>query len=279
MANAACETPPRAIDRLSGRREPSRESTPDDSGPPPAGPQALALPGVHETAQRLLFPLPRGRLVDLAAGQGALSLWASHQGFEVTAVDVAAGNFHAPGIPFRQADLNGRFPFDDNSVDVVVALEIIEHLENQFGFLREIARVLKPGGHAVVSTPNEHNLQSRWAYFLTGFYGDSRTVLQADDPELPMKHINMMPPCQLELAWRMAGLELVTVDTNRYRRFARWLLPLVYPLQRLCYGLRLRHTKDPQQRETASRAYRLLNRPALLLGRVVAFQLRKPCGR
>lgn len=250
-------------------------SPPGDDGQN-GGPQPCALPGVHEAAKRLIMPLPRGKLLDLAAGGGALSDWARREGFDVTAVDVSRDYFRPEDIPFVEVDLNRPFPWADESVDIVVALEIVEHLEDPFGFLREISRVLGPGGHVILSTPNEHNLQNRLAYFLTGFYGDSRSVIRADDAELPMRHINMIPPAQLELAWRMAGLELVGLETSRWRRGAKWLWPMVYPLQRLIYWLRLRRLRDPADRETALRTYRLLNRPAMLLGRIVAYHLRKP---
>jgi len=211
----------------------------------------------------------------LAAGEGALSDWAREKGFHVTALDVVTTEFRAEGIPLIQADLNKPFPLEDNSIDVVVALEVIEHLEDQFGFMREIARVLKPDGHAIVSTPNEHNLQNRLAYFLTGFYGDSRQVLREDDPKLPMKHINMMPPAQMELAWRMANLELVGLQTSRCRRLAWLLLPLIWPIQTLRYRVRLWKTTDEKERQVTGNAHRLLNSFPLLLGRVVAFHLRK----
>ena len=48
--------------------------------------------------------------------------------------------------------------YKDKSFDVVTATEVIEHLENPRLFLRDINRVLKPGGLCVLSTPNILNL-------------------------------------------------------------------------------------------------------------------------
>jgi len=50
--------------------------------------------------------------------------------------------------------LTARLPFDDGSADVVLAGEIIEHVVDTEAFLREIRRVLRPGGATVLSTPN-----------------------------------------------------------------------------------------------------------------------------
>ena len=67
------------------------------------------------------------------------------------------------GVRVEGCDLNQRFPFSDRSLDVVTANQVIEHLYDTDGFVREIKRVLKPGGYAVISTNNLaswHNLVS-----------------------------------------------------------------------------------------------------------------------
>ncbi|MBP2134433.1 SAM-dependent methyltransferase [Methanomicrobium sp. W14] len=60
-------------------------------------------------------------------------------------------------------NLNQKMPFKDESFDVVHANQVIEHLTETDVFLEEIYRVLKPGGYAVLSTPNIgsfHNIVS-----------------------------------------------------------------------------------------------------------------------
>jgi SAM-dependent methyltransferase len=47
-----------------------------------------------------------------------------------------------------------RLPADDGAFDVIVSLDVQEHLTHPDVFLREVARILRPGGHAVVTTPN-----------------------------------------------------------------------------------------------------------------------------
>ena len=51
-------------------------------------------------------------------------------------------------------ELLARLPFPSESVDVVLAAEIIEHIVDTQGFVAEIARVLRPGGTVLFSTPN-----------------------------------------------------------------------------------------------------------------------------
>lgn len=65
------------------------------------------------------------------------------------------------GIKVTLADLNHPLPIEDESFDVVCANQVLEHIYNTDCFVREIHRVLKPGGYAVISVPNlaaAHNI-------------------------------------------------------------------------------------------------------------------------
>ena len=105
--------------------------------------------------------------LDLGAGRGELSTSLAARGYEVTAVERYGAQFEAK-VPLVDADLNEPFPFDDRSFDVAMAIEILEHLENPRRFLRELARTLRPGGVAVVSTPNLTSLLSRFLFAACG---------------------------------------------------------------------------------------------------------------
>jgi SAM-dependent methyltransferase len=63
---------------------------------------------------------------------------------------------------FKHVDLDsGRVGLPDNSGDVVAAVETIEHLENPRAFMRELVRLVKPGGWVIVTTPNQLSLLSK----------------------------------------------------------------------------------------------------------------------
>lgn len=79
------------------------------------------------------------------------------------------------GLSVVACNLNDRIPFPQDRFDVVIASQIIEHLSSTDTFLKEMYRVLKPGGYAVISTPNLaswHNL----VYLLLGKQPDVATV-------------------------------------------------------------------------------------------------------
>jgi SAM-dependent methyltransferase len=86
----------------------------------------------------------RGYLLDLLADRGLAGL----HGTDVFD-DVGSDRWS-----YRVADVTGRLPFEDGQFECVVAGEIIEHVPHPDDLLREIRRVLVPGGMLVLSTPN-----------------------------------------------------------------------------------------------------------------------------
>jgi SAM-dependent methyltransferase len=124
----------------------------------------------HQIVLELTSKEPCGKALDLAAGQGPLSHALKKKGFEVTATEVFPEQFKAEGVPCLKVNLNEKTPFEDNSFDVVLGIEIMEHLEAPRAFLREIHRILKPGGLAVISTPNISSIPSRIFFLTTGFF-------------------------------------------------------------------------------------------------------------
>jgi len=108
----------------------------------------------------------RGKIVaDLSAGSGYIASLFERAGSVVQLFDlVPEQNTHATQ-PCRFIDLQQPFPIATASVDVAVCAETIEHLPNQFFFFQEVARILKPGGLLLLTTPNTSSLRSRLAQF------------------------------------------------------------------------------------------------------------------
>jgi 2-polyprenyl-3-methyl-5-hydroxy-6-metoxy-1,4-benzoquinol methylase len=110
---------------------------------------------------------------DAGAGEGDMSRALLALGMKVTASTIA----REPHPSFPEAarlltgvDLNQPWPIPDASVDGVNLKDVIEHLENPVHVIGEVARVLRPGGVLVLSTPNMLNASSRVRFAVTGFY-------------------------------------------------------------------------------------------------------------
>ena len=118
----------------------------------------------NEHAARYAFAgrVARGRRVlDAGCGSGYGAVELAREANQVLGIDIApeaidyAGeHYHADNLRFEQASCL-EIPSPAASFDLVVAFEIIEHLSDWRGFLREVRRVLSPGGQFLVSTPNK----------------------------------------------------------------------------------------------------------------------------
>lgn len=104
----------------------------------------------------------KGRILELGTGNGEFFLEIVTKGYDVTGVDIIPDKkLLGKGFVIKKYDLNNGLPFENSSFDGVVALEILEHLFNPYEMMKEIKRVLKPKGHAIISMPNSASIFSR----------------------------------------------------------------------------------------------------------------------
>jgi 2-polyprenyl-3-methyl-5-hydroxy-6-metoxy-1,4-benzoquinol methylase len=99
---------------------------------------------------------PGARALDVGCGVGQVVARLREAGFEAHGVDVSAPNIErARKFSDRCQLYDGRrLPFPDGHFASVGALNVLEHVEEPEDFLRELARVVEPGGRLVVSSPN-----------------------------------------------------------------------------------------------------------------------------
>lgn len=129
----------------------------------PAGVVALHL-------KRYVFAEPhcRGKLVlDAGCGVGYGSAHLGRVAEHVVGVDIdeeaiayARRRYRAPNVEFERMDV-ASLAFEGCSFDVVCAFETIEHVAGRDGFVHEVARVLRPEGTFIVSTPHARRTTDR----------------------------------------------------------------------------------------------------------------------
>ncbi len=124
-------------------------------------------PQADQVWMKIVFDLvgENKRVLDIGCGDGTMGKCLLERRNELHGVDIsqsAVEMANRNGIQARVVDIeDDNLPFADGFFDVVVAAEIIEHLYDTEGFLREINRVLKATGNLVLTTPNLASLGRR----------------------------------------------------------------------------------------------------------------------
>ncbi len=176
---------------------------------------------VEERFRNALGPAGRGRVLDVACGPGVVTAAVAQDASAVVGLDAteamlekARGRGRAAGLDnasFQIGDAES-LPFGDGEFDGVVTRLSLHHFQNPGRAVQEMARVLKPGGRAVVvdvvadEDPPKAELHN------------AIEILR--DPT----HVRMLPPSEFNGLIAAAGLKPIAVQTwDAPRRFNEWM--------------------------------------------------------
>ena len=167
------------------------------------------------------LPVPNSRLLDIGCLEGIKTVLAREvvQASETYGIDFIENRFaeaEARGIHTQCIDLNNELPlrFSSEYFDVILCSEVIEHLFSPDDLMDEIARLLRPGGYAIITTPNLACWKNRlvmlfgWQPFYTEISTRARYGNPLAPAGLPSGHIRLFTQRALcELA-RASGLQV-----------------------------------------------------------------------
>lgn len=130
---------------------------------------AASAKGLKEYVfNKYLKDIKNKRIADLGCGNGWISKNLNNNN-QIFSVDLKE---YKDDIDYTLADLNKDFPFPQNTFDVILSTELIEHIENSRHFLRECKRCLKDSGRIIITTPNMTHFKARMKFLLKGaLYG------------------------------------------------------------------------------------------------------------
>jgi 2-polyprenyl-3-methyl-5-hydroxy-6-metoxy-1,4-benzoquinol methylase len=173
------------------------------------------------------------RLLDVGCATGEFLSAAQARHWQVYGVEPspigAALAERVPGATIHTGTLDTA-PWPDAYFDAVALFEVIEHLQSPRAYIEKIARLVRPGGMLVLTTPNIRSL----AYFLVG---------RRWDPVGPNDHLYLFSPKTLQRLLDSCGLTIhhmhtLATDTTTWRAWLRY--PLLQHLAPL-----LRHASYP----------------------------------
>lgn len=224
-------------------------------------------PYLHDIVIGSLKELGPGRVLDLPSGPGYLIRDLKAIGFDGVAGEIDDSLHVFSEIEYRKVDMTSKFDFPSASFDYVVSIEGIEHIENHFTFLREVRRVLKPGGKLILTTPNVLSLESRWNFFVSGFHQLAEKPIPLNSENMYFEHINPIPFHQLYFACEKAGLRVQELKTRRMRKGSQFLYFLFYPLIKWAvYSGCFVREHDQARRDLNRPLYKFLSSRENLLG-------------
>lgn len=114
---------------------------------------------VQQALKRLVKEKSSTRILEVGSGLGYLTYSLNMAGYNATGLDISQtavtkantffGNFYIFGDLFEHAVLHS------SEYDLVIFTEVIEHIDDPLPFIKSILKMVKPGGNAIITTPNK----------------------------------------------------------------------------------------------------------------------------
>jgi SAM-dependent methyltransferase len=205
--------------------------------------------GIHEKVLGCLEAFPRGFVLDVPSGQGAISKELEKLGFKVFLGDIARQNILYKNWRCVQIDMEKPFPFKEKTFDYGVCVEGIEHIENPYGLVREFARVIKKGGYLIITTPNVMTIKSRLRFLFYSYLDYFRYIgpIPSEErhriEEHEHHHLNPLFYPEIKFILQKCGFAIERIETNRMVKRWKLLFPLIKWFTK--HKTRKKYPKDP----------------------------------
>ncbi|MGC4933970.1 class I SAM-dependent methyltransferase [Gordonia sp. DT30] len=224
---------------------------------------------------------PQTTVIDIGAGQGRHSFEMFRRGADVIAFDQSESDMgdvaemfdammaenQVPAAAKARAEVGDalRLPYADNSFDVVLMSEILEHIPSDEAAIAEMVRVLRPGGLAAVTVPRYWPEKVCWA-------------LSDEYHEVEGGHVRIYKASELAGKLSAAGLEVTGTDHAHALHAPYWWLKCAVGVENndnpLVKGYHQLLVWDMMSKPWLTRVGEQVLNP--VIGKSVALYLRKP---
>lgn len=193
----------------------------------------IAIPGIHDKFYTYLKPIlasySNPKILEIGSGHGAFTQRLWNDGFDVSASDLFPEIFYFDKIKCTKVDVTRHLPYSDNSFELIIAVEVMEHIHDHEIFFRECQRILKTGGRLIFSTPNILSLKSRVRFLFSGFYYSFGPLDHNRNDGL--QHLSSLTIDQYENLGVRSGLKLSDISMDKKQSTSKLYL-ILYPKMR-----------------------------------------------
>jgi SAM-dependent methyltransferase len=187
------------------------------------------MPGIHDRFYRFLKPVlkefSQPEILEVGAGHGAFTQKLWNDGYAVSACDLYPEIFYFDEIECKKVDISKELPYPDQSFDIILAVEVMEHIHDHNAFFKNCFRILKKGGLLIFSTPNILSLKSRFRFLFTGFYYSFKPLDHANTDGL--QHIASLTVDQYDNLALINGLKPYKLSFDKRQSTSRLLVFLI----------------------------------------------------
>lgn len=212
--------------------------------------KVYAAEGINDKVLAWMAESQRGFVLDVPSGQGFLSEKLDGMGFKVFPGDIERENILYRNGRCTQVDLNTTLPFKESTLDYVVCVEGVEHLENPHVLIREFARLIKRDGYLISTTPNVMTIKSRLRFlfysyldFLKYFGPPPLDEEKHQIEEHEHQHLNPLFYGEMKFILEKYGFKIEKIETNRVVKKWNMIFPLIKWI--IKFKSKKKFTKDP----------------------------------
>lgn len=167
------------------------------------------------------------KVLDMGAGHGAFTKKLFDMDYDVHACDLFPELFKFDKVECKKVDITDIFPYPDNTFDLVIAIEVSEHILDHETFFSETSRILKPKGKLYISTPNIVSMKSRMRFLFSGFlYSFNRLELSNYDG---LQHVASLTLDQYNYLAVKNKFKSAEFEIDRKQSTSQWLHFFLFP--------------------------------------------------
>jgi len=220
------------------------------------------MPGIHNRFYKYIQPVIKDKdlkILEVGAGHGAFTELLYNDGFDVSACDLFPEIFYLKEVECLKADVTKELPYKSDSFNIVLAIEVMEHIHDHQVFFNEAARILKKDGLLLFSTPNILSLKSRIRFLFSGFFYAFKPLVHSENDGL--QHLSSLTTDQYENLAVNSGFKELDISIDKRQSTSRLLLFMVPFLWIYCKLKKI--------------DYKVHNQKRFLVGRILFVTARK----